>query len=145
MQDDFTYKRVGNTAELRALGPAWRKLHANQPQPLLPLAHVWHLAWWQNFGDKLDLDLGCVFANNSLIAIAPLYTSNEYEHGFFLNTTQLSGNGYSPFNDLLLDPTLTTHQIDQVLQLLLTENPGDLLRLPKLPADGIIAHRAMEQ
>jgi len=142
---DFTYQRVSSEAELLALGPRWRELHATAPQQLLPLAHVWHLAWWQNFGENLDLSLGCVFGNDKLVAIAPLYTSNERKHGFSLNTTQLSGNGYSPFNDLLLDPDLDTSQVDQVLRLLLLYNPGDVLRLPKLPADGIIANRAQEQ
>jgi len=145
VQADFTYQRVSSKAELKALGPQWQTLHASQPQQLLPLAHVWHLAWWQNFGENLDLSLGCVFGDGNLVAIAPLYTSHERRHGFSLHTTQLSGNGYSPFNDLLLDPDLSTHQIDQVLELLLVENPGDVLRLPKLPADGVIASRAQEQ
>ena len=145
MQVNFTYQRVSSGSELQALGPQWRELHANQPQQLLPLAHVWHLAWWQNFGDELDLSLGCVFGNDKIVAIAPLYTSHERKHGFSLHTTQLSGNGYSPFNDLLLDPALSCDQIDQVLKLLLIENPGDVLRLPKVPADGVIANRAMEQ
>ena len=79
------------------------------------------------------------------MCIRDRYTSHERKHGFSLHTTQLSGNGYSPFNDLLLDPALSCDQIDQVLKLLLIENPGDVLRLPKVPADGVIANRAMEQ
>lgn len=72
MQADFTYQRVSSKAELKALGPQWQTLHASQPQQLLPLAHVWHLAWWQNFGENLDLSLGCVFGDGNLVAIAPL-------------------------------------------------------------------------
>jgi len=141
---NFTYQRVSSKAELRALGPQWRALHAIQPQQLLPLAHVWHMAWWENFGEQLDLNLGCVLGDDKIVAIAPLYTSNERKHGFSLHTTQLSGNGYSPFNDLLLCPELGQEQVDQVLELLLAKNPGDVLRLPKVPADGLIASRAQE-
>lgn len=145
MQDEFTYRRVSNSEDLESLGTAWRALHASQPQQHLPMAHVWHTAWWENFGAELDLDVGCVFDADKLIAIAPLYSSDVRKHGLSLRTTQFAGNGYSPFCDLLLDPELNTNQIDQVLQLLLLHNPGDVLSLGKLPADGIIAERAIEQ
>lgn len=145
MRDYFEYRRIDSIEGLGSLGPQWRELDAKQAQPLLPLSHLWHVAWWDSFGKNFELALGAVLCNGELIAIAPLYSTEVRERGLRLETTQLASNGYSPFSDLLLAPDLSEAMIDEVLDLMVEHNPCDVMRLQKLPANGVVAERASRE
>ncbi len=144
MLNQLEYRRIDTREGLASLGSQWAELDAQQVQPLLPLSHLWHLAWWDSFGANFKLALGAVLSNDKLVAIAPLYSTNVRERGLCLATTELASNGYSPFSDILLAPNLTTSRVDEVLELLVVNNPCDVMRLRKLPADGIVAKRASQ-
>lgn len=145
MRDHLEYRRIDSIEGLGSLGPQWCELDAQQAQPLLPLSHLWHVAWWENFGANFDLALGAVLHNGELIAIAPLYSTEVRERGLRLETTELASNGYSPFSDLLLAPTLPESTVDDILDLLVAHNPSDVIRLRKLPANGVVAERASRE
>lgn len=145
MRANLEYRRIDSIEGLGSLGPQWRDLDALQAQPLLPLTHLWHVAWWDSFGTNFDLALGAVLLDGELIAIAPLYSTEVRERGLRLETTELASNGYSPFSDLLLAPRLSESMVDQVLDLLVVHNPCDVMRLRKLPANGVVAERASRE
>ena len=143
MSSDLNYHCISRIEELRAIRAQWNDLENRQADRLLPLSHAWHMAWWESFGAHSQLALGVVSNGTELVAIAPLYTATERVGGFLLETTMLAVNGYSPFGGLLLAPDLNGETLDQILELLVTNNPCDLIRLQKLPTDSALAQKVL--
>ena len=143
MCPDLNYHRICRLEELRAIRAQWQDLEARQAEKLLSLSHAWHVAWWESFGINSELALGMVSKGAELVAIVPLHKSSERVGGFQLETTSLLVNGYSPSGGFLLAPNLDSKTISEILRLVVVNNPGDLIRLQKLPVNSAVAQQVM--
>ena len=129
----LSYRRVSDLQDFKQLADSWRSLLSDSPEQSAPLGHDWHLTWWQSFGKPDQLSMGCVYENDELIAIAPMMTRTERVKGLPLTVCELMNNGYSPLGGIVHSGDISEQQLANIVELLITQNNADLLRLQKLP------------
>lgn len=127
---------ITTTPQFAALRADWNRLASGQP-----LNHwEWHAAWWDAFGESMELAIVTVRVDERVVAIAPWCIQTHSLTGRSLRFLG-SGKACTDYQRILVDPAFQIASLELITTMLVSsgKNSPALAALDSIELDGVRA------
>ena len=138
---NLSVETISSFETFLSLENEWNELLKKSYNNSLFLRHEWFRIWWQNFGDKKELNVLLAKDREELVGIAPLMLVKEkvgQRRPFAVRQVRFIENGEAPYLDFIVKEKRAEILTSFLTYLECNRNEWDIIVLKNIPEDSIL-------